>query len=363
MASIHRINALIAYSDGRVANFTSANDGQSQRISNADVDVVEAELYSWPDFRAFMESLGLSLAAAVSVAHIRDITWSAAMSDETGKLHIGGFEATGGSGGSGNTTYDATKFPTVDEDVSDKLETGTATASASVKALAATISARGSGYSSSSGLLSIVGGTSLTLATLSISSFSTILSQTEADYGGGELNGTFVPGTGYASGDTITLSDGTVVTIITEGTAGDVIEFTITTPSTSGHSNFAVLTQSSTSGGGSGFSLTQDTNNQGVFAATVSAEGEYTATPSNPVATTPAIGSATGATFIVGWGVEAITVVDGGAGYESAPDVTFVPSIGGAAATATLTDDVVTSIAVTTAGGYSSVPTVVIAGP
>ena len=109
MASIHRINALVAYNNGSVSNYTAAYDGQVQKSSHTDVATVEAELYSWPSFRAFMESIdSLQLGTPVDISHVKDIVWSVAVSDETGKQHIGGFEAKGGSGTNSNTVLSNT---------------------------------------------------------------------------------------------------------------------------------------------------------------------------------------------------------------------------------------------------------------
>ena len=62
--------------------------------------------------------------------------------------------------------------------------------------------------------------------------------------------------------------------------------------------------------------------------------------------------------------VTAVTVTDGGSGYESAPAVTFTGVGTGAAATAVLVDGVVTEVNVTSGGtGYTTAPTVEIAAP
>ena len=63
---------------------------------------------------------------------------------------------------------------------------------------------------------------------------------------------------------------------------------------------------------------------------TISAPGDYTSIPANPVASTGGLG--TGATFTVTWGIASVTILAGGTGYSSAPAVTF--SAGNATATA-----------------------------
>lgn len=368
MPSIHRINALIAYKDNSISNYTAAYDGQVQKFSLTDVATTEAELYSWPAFRSFMEGIdSLQLGTPVDISHIEDIVWSVAMSDETGKKHIGGFEAKGGFGTNSDTTFDSSTFPTVADEVADKLGNA-ATATAVMRPVAIlSVAARGSGYNAGSGDLTVVGGTSTEAAVVNISSFSTVAGQDETNYSGGETTGTFTAGSGYDVSDTITLSDGTVVTVDAVGTAGDVTAFTVTSASTSGHSNWATLTQSSTSGGGASFTLTQDDDNQGVFAAVLKQNGEdplgeYTVLPSNPVATT-ASGGGAGATFNLDWGVDSVTVTSGGEGYDTAPAVSFSGGAG-TTAVAALTGDVVTSVTVGAAGsGYTSTAVVTIAAP
>lgn len=74
--------------------------------------------------------------------------------------------------------------------------------------------------------------------------------------------------------------------------------------------------------------------------------------------------AATGTASVSGGGVTAVTVTDGGAGYSSAPAVTFTGDGAGAAATAIVLDGVVTAVNVTNAGtGYTTAPVVTIAAP
>lgn len=81
-----------------------------------------------------------------------------------------------------------------------------------------------------------------------------IEAQDETSYDDTATEGSFTAGTGYAASDTITLSNGALITVDTVST-GAVATFTVTTsegfPAYPGHT----LTQSSTSGGGSGFEL------------------------------------------------------------------------------------------------------------
>ena len=230
--------------------------------------------------------------------------------------------------------------------------------------------ARGSGYTTSLEL-TVAGGTFSTAAAVIVSQLSTVAGQDESNYGGGEFIGSFTPGSGYNADDTITLSDGTVVTVVAAGvTGGDVLQFTITSASTAGSGNGAALTQTGTSGGGTGFALAQGTINQGVFAANLKQisevpVGEYTVLPTDPVSASE--NGHSGATFNIDWGVRNVTVVDGGTGYLAVPEVSFVGDVGGgeeAGAIAVLTVEVVTAVTVTSpGGGYTARADVVIAAP
>lgn len=241
----------------------------------------------------------------------------------------------------------------------------TAVATATMRPVTAAVVARGSGYIT--GLeLTFVGGTFTTPGVAIVAAVSTVSGQDETAYGGGETAGSFGGGTGHAVNDNITLSDGTVVTVDAEA-AGVVTEFTVTTPSTSGSANGTLLSQTGTDGSGVNFSLSQAADNQGVFGASLkeTAEvpiGEYSALPTDPVATSPGAGGS-GATFNVDWGVRNVTVTEGGEGYTSTPAVSFTGGAGTTAVSA-ITGDAVTSVTVGDAGsGYSDIAGVVIAAP
>jgi hypothetical protein len=98
-------------------------------------------------------------------------------------------------------------------------------------------------------------------------------------------------GANYVVGDTITLTNGVILTVATlTGTA--------------------------------------------VATATITDAGSATTLPANPVAQVSSSGAGTGATFTLGWGVYDITVTNAGTGYLAAPAITF--SAGAAAGTATI---------------------------
>ena len=96
--------------------------------------------------------------------------------------------------------------------------------------------------------------------------FILIAGQDETDYDGVGNNGTFVGGNGfvgspYAPADTITLSDGSVITVDAVDGNFDVTDFTVTTSSGTTVSTGVTLTQTSTSGSGLDFTLTPESNN------------------------------------------------------------------------------------------------------
>ena len=107
-----------------------------------------------------------------------------------------------------------------------------------------------------------------------------IAAQDETNYDGAGSNGSFVGGDGvggtaYVATDTITLIDGTVITVDAVDGNGDVTDFTVTTAGTS-NTDGQVLTQASTSGSGTGFTITLGTNNIGGVYATSPSNGQFT---------------------------------------------------------------------------------------
>lgn len=115
--------------------------------------------------------------------------------------------------------------------------------------------------------IELVNGATTATAAIAIHDFATVFTlvaaQTQADYDNSPTTeGTFVAGSGYAATDTITLSDGSLITVDTV-TAGAVATFTVTTVGTgsAGPLTNVALTQSSSSGAGTGFTLTPDTGN------------------------------------------------------------------------------------------------------
>ncbi len=107
-----------------------------------------------------------------------------------------------------------------------------------------------------------------------------IAGQTETFFDGAGSNGSFVGGDGaggtaYAIGDTITLSNGAVVTVSAVDANDDVTGFSITSVG-SFVSTGVALTQTGTSGTGTAFTLTPEDNNVVVFKTTVTGS-EYLA--------------------------------------------------------------------------------------
>ena len=244
--------------------------------------------------------------------------------------------------------------------------TGTGeTLTASMEADAVSINAIGAGYAVSD-VLTLTGGTFSSAATADVDTLSTIAAQDETVFEGTGANGTFVGGDGaggtaYVAAQTITLTDGTVITVDSVDGNDDVLTFDITSASTTGFVGVGTtLAQASSSGSGTGFTLTMDTNNQGVFGISVNVAGVYTVLATNPSATTTG-GLGTGATVDVdGWAVESVAVGAGGSGFTTEPDVSFTGGGGvGASATSTLTGDAINTIVIVSGGsGYTAIPTV-----
>lgn len=239
---------------------------------------------------------------------------------------------------------------------------GGALFTSNLKAVTATVATVGAGYVVAD-TVTVVGGTQSEQAIFDVNDLSTVAGQDETDFDNVGANGTFVGGDGvggtaYVVADTITLSDGSVITVDAINGNDDVTQFTVTSASTSGVvGNAQTLTQASTSGTGTGFTLTLDTNNQGVFDVTISAtDGVYTVIPTNPAATTTG-GAGTGVTLNVAFGLNAVAVSQGGDDWSSAPALQVIGDGTGAAATAVLTGDAITSVTVGTAGtGYTEPP-------
>ena len=107
------------------------------------------------------------------------------------------------------------------------------------------------------------------------------------------------------------------------------------------------------------------TGSGGISAINVTAGGTaYTAVPGVTIAAPDQTGGvqATAAATVSGGSVVAVTVINAGSGYTTAPAVTF--SSGAAAATAVVATGQVNSISLTNAGtGYTSAPTITISAP
>jgi hypothetical protein len=203
-------------------------------------------------------------------------------------------------------------------------------------------------------IITLNDGSTITVDAISLNA-STVSGQTQTAFDATPGNGTFVGGDGvgpnaYVPTDTITLTDGTIITVNAVDVNGDVTDFVISSESTSGYPAGGTLLQLSTTGSGTGFTLTTGANNensfgdveqftiatatsfgaistngynatqttvtpaagvgfsltlgtanQGVFSATVSSGGRYTTTPTNPVATTSLSGTGVGASFSINY--------------------------------------------------------------
>jgi len=178
-----------------------------------------------------------------------------------------------------------------------------------------------------------------------------IAAQDETNYVGGGANGTLDSGgSGYTALDTITLSDGTIVTVDTVA-VGVVTAFTITSSGTSSRAVAIQRIQISSSGTGSGFSITPGTNNETIVGAVL----EFT------------VNSAGVDPFFLGTSIAQVSTTGIGAGFNLTPtaaNVAALPGGSGAALTVIQTAGAVTAIIVTNAGtGYIDGTPVAISHP
>jgi hypothetical protein len=180
-------------------------------------------------------------------------------------------------------------------------------------------------------------GSTITVDAITTTGYVTTAGQTQANYDdvvpSATANGSFTGGSGYADGDTITLNDGTLITVVTAA-AGVVTVFTVTTASTSSASSSgATRVQSSTSGSGVGFTLTTDTNNE-ILVGQVT---QFSVTTNS------------GAEFFLLYGLQQESTTGIGAGFALTPNTANVTTgVGGSGAIITpiVTNGVVTSIVI-----------------
>jgi len=107
---------------------------------------------------------------------------------------------------------------------------------------------------------------SVTTTQTGLATYRLRLGQSDQMYDGVGNNGVFdggdgAGGTAYVVSDTITLSDGTVVTVTAVDVNGDVVSFGVTTPSDGPVVLGVALTQTSTTGTGAAFTLTPELAN------------------------------------------------------------------------------------------------------
>ena len=155
-----------------------------------------------------------------------------------------------------------------------------------------------------SNTITLADNTLITVDTIGATSLQTIVGQNQNDFDNVGSNGTFSAGAGaapgYNEGDTITLSDGTVLQVNQVDVNEDVEEFEIISASTSSFTTASVLTQVATTGLGTTFTLTTDTNNETAFGDvatfTVTTAGDASNAPGDTVAQSTTTGSGTGFT-------------------------------------------------------------------
>jgi hypothetical protein len=235
---------------------------------------------------------------------------------------------------SGGSAY--TAIPNVNFNNTGTNGTGAA-ASARMKVATVAINAVGTGYQIND-KISHNQGTAATPTVYNVDRIAPINAQTQTNFDNVAPNGTFAGGTGYANGNTITLSDNTVVTVVANA-GGVVTQFSlVSTASTGSTTNRPTLTQVSTNGSGVGFSLTLHTANQRLHTISINQEGLWSVLPTTTGGTTTvAPAGGTGATVNTTFAVALVVMTNNGADYTSAPVAT--PSAGNATFQAVLAAD------------------------
>lgn len=163
----------------------------------------------------------------------------------------------------------------------------------------------------------------------------------------------------WTTGDTVTFSTGwatPAVLTITDDGAGGIAGLTITNPGVlSGTVPADPIAPDSTTNvsglvNGATFNI-----GFGVDAVTVDTAGSYTALPANPVATTTDSVDGTGATLTVSYGIGTASVSVSGSGYTAAPSVTLSGGNGTLTAVLSSTNPNAIAISAFVVGGSSAV--------
>lgn len=124
MSTIHRINAIIAYKNGQVANYSNVFDGINYfEISHLNYDETENELFSWPSFRNFIENIdSIDLADPINISHINDIAWSVDIEDGSGHVLISGYSVRNGYATNSNAIYNPNQFNSISDLITEQSE-------------------------------------------------------------------------------------------------------------------------------------------------------------------------------------------------------------------------------------------------
>lgn len=269
----------------------------------------------------------------------------------TGTPPIGGESVASFSVGGANNNY--TTIPTISSIGAPDLPGGVQAVGSITNMVGKTATVTTSGTGSTSAdyepgdILTVVGGTG-TAPTFTVSS---VKVRTAAVQAAGTNT--------WSTGDTVTFSTGwatPAVLTITDDGAGGIASLAITNAgvrSTAIPSDPVAPDSTTNVSGlvnGATFNL-----GFGVNAVTIATAGALTALPANPVSTTTNSATGTGATLTVNYGVGAVSVATAGSGYTSAPTVTL--SGGNASVTAVLTSSNPNAIAISAfvTGGSSAV--------
>lgn len=254
----------------------------------------------------------------------------------------------------GGTNNNYTSIPTITSIGAPNLPGGVQAVGtiSTMVAKTATVTTSGTGATNSDyepgDTLTVVGGTATAAATFTVASVKVRTIAVDA------------AGTNtWSTGDTVTFSTGwatpAVITITDDG-AGGIASLTITDAGVlSGTVPTDPVAPDSTTNisglvNGATFNI-----GFGVNAVTVDAAGSYTVLPANPVATTTDSATGTGATLTLAYGIGTATVTTAGAGYTAAPSVTLSGGNGTLTAVLSTTNENAIAISAFVVGGSSAV--------
>ncbi|MEW6156110.1 MAG: LEPR-XLL domain-containing protein, partial [Verrucomicrobiota bacterium] len=152
-----------------------------------------------------------------------------------------------------------------------------------------------------------------------------------------EAIGQDAQGTGYRDGDVLTFVGGVgtsaQVTVTKVSKTGRILKFELANAGS--YTSLAGIGASIAVTGGHGMNATFLVD-WGLLAVTFNNAGSYVEVPSNPATQGATSGGGSGATFEINWGIDTVSLQNSGSGFTAVPNIAFVGG-GGAQATASAT--------------------------